>query len=153
MSKATENLENSISKDENEIIINKGIQPKISEYNHAYDTRIYNNFLQNNECKSTLDLLLFIILNKYVNDKKIYCNPCLKTLAIECKSSRSSIIRSLENLEKIKYIVVHNEFYHNGKTSSTIWVAQFNKITGNIDTNSLNVYQCLAREKKINIKK
>jgi hypothetical protein len=111
-----------------------------------YFVMAYNNFLENNDFKKPLDLLLFIILNKYVNDKKIYCNPSLKTLAKECKTSRSSIIRSLERLEILKYIVVKNEFYHEGKTTSIIWVAQFNKITGNIDKNSLKVYQCLSRK-------
>jgi hypothetical protein len=122
-----------------EIIIDNDINTK------TYFNKIYNNFMENNECKTAYQLLLFIDLNKYVHEGKIYCNPSIKTLMKECKCSKHAIRNALKGLEKIGYIVVHNEYYHGGKTASTIYIAKFDNVTGLIIKDSLKTFKAISR--------
>jgi len=112
-------------------------------------TQIKNNFLEDNECNNSMEVLLFIILKKFEGANG-ECNPSYKTLMKLCKCKRTAIIECLKHLELLKYIVVRNINVNNERKPNVYWLVQFDKWTGKIIFDSLNNYREVGR---INMKK
>jgi predicted transcriptional regulator len=107
-------------------------------------TQIMNSFLEENDCKNSMEILVFIALEKFKGANG-ECNPSYKTLANICKCSKTTIVESLKHLEDINYIVVKNITEGKLRKPNVYWLIEFDKFTGKIDFDSLKSYKPVTR--------